>query len=391
MSLAASIIIAGALLGGPDAPQRASSGERAVARVTAYVLGQWPAHPKLGFRVGQEGPDGPAEPARGPVRTMTRDEFAALLEEARTAGGSVCVAPTLEVSCGDVASARVVTTGPEAPPAGFRVQVAPECLADGRTVVTLDYEGYGLAVRPPASGFTDGDRVRAAGRRVTLDAGLVGLTLATGYVGAPMQLVAISAERAMAAERNGSGAEAQWRRLFDERSLDGWVPVGGRASYRAVDGCIVGSVGPGPNSFLRTVDEYGDFELRLEVRLDEPGNSGIQVRSHQRDGDGRVYGYQCEIDPSERAWSGGLYDEGRRGWLHPLDGDERARAAFRVEGWNEYRILAVGPRIRTWVNGVPCADLTDDADASGFIALQVHSGSAGRIRWRNIVIREVSP
>ena len=172
--------------------------------------------------------------------------------------------------------------------------------------------------------------------------------------------------------------------LFDGATLAGWRKVGGGATYHVEDGCIVGTVGPGPNTFLRTERTFSDFELRLEVKLDEAGNSGIQFRSHQRDGDGRVYGYQCEIDPSERSWSGGIYDEGRRGWLASLEDDPAARAAFRRDGWNTYVIRAEGTRLRTWVNGVPCADLVDDADAEGFIALQVHSGSTGRIRWRDI-------
>lgn len=194
------------------------------------------------------------------------------------------------------------------------------------------------------------------------------------------------------AGRDREEAEALTIRLFDGVSLDGWTKVGGSATYHVEDGCIVGEVGPGPNTFLRTVAEYADFDLMLEVRLDVPGNSGIQFRSHQKDGTGQVYGYQCEIDPSSRAWSGGLYDEGRRGWLVPLEQDHHAsaRAAFRVDDWNTYRIRAVGPRIQTWVNGVPCVDYTDDADASGFIALQVHAGPRGRIRWRNITLTELS-
>jgi len=98
-------------------------------------------------------------------------------------------------------------------------------------------------------------------------------------------------------------------------------------------------------------------------------------------------GYQAEIDPSPRAWSGGIYDEGRRGWLYSLRDDARARAAFRANDWNDYRIRAEGPWLRTWINGVPCADLIDTADGEGFIALQVHSGKQGQIRWREIGIR----
>src|SRR5690606_26944541 len=102
--------------------------------------------------------------------------------------------------------------------------------------------------------------------------------------------------------------------------------------------------------------------------------------------------YQVEIDPSARAWSGGIYDEGRRGWLNNLEGDKNrpAREAFKQNEWNHYRIEAVGDSIKTWINGVPAADLRDDMTPSGFIALQVHgigkdqSKVGKQIRWRNI-------
>src|SRR5262249_16841973 len=101
--------------------------------------------------------------------------------------------------------------------------------------------------------------------------------------------------------------------LFDGKSLEGWRKAGGGATYKVEDGCIVGEVGPGSNTSLCTQKSYPNFVLKAEVKLDVPGNSGIQFRSHQRGGSGRVYGYQCEIDPSKRAWSAGIYDEARRG------------------------------------------------------------------------------
>jgi len=122
-------------------------------------------------------------------------------------------------------------------------------------------------------------------------------------------------------------------------------------------------------------------------------NSGIQIRSnsfpHYRNG--RVHGYQVEIDPSDRAWSAGIYDEARRGWLNPLDGNSEAQKAFKQNQWNQYRIEAIGDTLKTWINGVPAAHLIDDKTASGFIALQVHSigddQEAGtEIAWRNIKI-----
>ncbi|MBN1588037.1 MAG: DUF1080 domain-containing protein [Pirellulales bacterium] len=183
-------------------------------------------------------------------------------------------------------------------------------------------------------------------------------------------------------------AEEGFVSLFDGRSLDGWRKEGGGATYSVEDGTIVGRVGPGANTFLCTKKDYADFILKLELKFDVPVNSGIQVRSHV-DKKGRVFGYQCEVDPTNRAYSGGIYDERRRGWLLAPKETGPARKAFKVDGWNEFVIRAVGPRIQTWINGVPCADLTDDKDAKGLIGLQVHKAKEGQIRWRNIRIKEV--
>jgi hypothetical protein len=152
-------------------------------------------------------------------------------------------------------------------------------------------------------------------------------------------------------------------------------------------GELVGKVGGGKQSFLVTEREFSDFVLELEL-LNLGGNSGVQVRSHQRES-GQVFGYQIEIDPSERAWSGGLYDEGRRKWLVDLKDKPEARAAFRRGEWNHYKIELDGPHIRTWVNGVPVVDTVDGADASGFIALQVHSGNDCHMRFRNLRLTPV--
>ena len=150
-----------------------------------------------------------------------------------------------------------------------------------------------------------------------------------------------------------------------------------------------------PNSFLCTEKLYGDFELELEFQVDDGLNSGIQIRSLARRRNGRVYGYQVEIDPSDRAWSAGIYDEGRRGWLAPLKDKQDARAAFKQNEWNHYRVEAVGDSIKTWINGVAAADLKDDMTAKGFIGLQVH-GVGKRtepltVRWRNLRIKEIQP
>ncbi len=192
---------------------------------------------------------------------------------------------------------------------------------------------------------------------------------------------------------------APWRTLFDGLSLDGWAVRGGTAEYRVENGEILGTAQPNsPNSFLVTAEQFGDFELLLEFNVDREFNSGVQVRSRVEGGfdnrGGRVVGYQVEIDPSTRAYTGGIYDEGRRGWLYPLIDSPAARGAFRAGEWNQLRILAVGPRIRTWINGVPAADLFDAVDHSGHIALQIHSvpdqPERPQARFRNIRLRSIT-
>ena len=157
-----------------------------------------------------------------------------------------------------------------------------------------------------------------------------------------------------------------WTDLIDGQSLEGWTQRGGKANYEVQDGAIVGSSVPNtPNSFLCTEKDYGDFELQLEFKVDPQLNSGIQIRSQSLDHykNGQVHGYQVEIDPSDRAWTAGIYDEGRRGWLADLTNNRDARYAFKQNEWNHVRILAVGDRIQTWLNDVPCADLTDSKTA----------------------------
>jgi hypothetical protein len=109
---------------------------------------------------------------------------------------------------------------------------------------------------------------------------------------------------------------------------------------------------------------------------------------------GRVNGYQIEIDPSDRAWTGGFYEEGGRGWLVPLNENEAARQAFKQGDWNHFRIVAEGNTFKTWINGVQAVVTTDDKASNGFIALQLHGirneEQVGlRILWKNMKIREL--
>ena len=187
--------------------------------------------------------------------------------------------------------------------------------------------------------------------------------------------------------------QAKWENLFNGKNLKGWTKLNGTADYKVEDGAIVGiSKMDTPNTFLATRKQYGDFILEFEFKIDEGLNSGVQFRSLSDKSyqDGRVYGYQFEIDPSPRAWTGGIYDEARSGWRYSLAAPE-SKAAYKAGEWNKARIEAVGSRIRTWVNGIPCANLLDNQTAAGFIALQVHAiqreADAGKqVCWRNLRI-----
>lgn len=187
----------------------------------------------------------------------------------------------------------------------------------------------------------------------------------------------------------------QWEQLFDGTSMKGWTIKGGRAIYEVKDGAIVGStVKGGPNTFLCTAKDYGDFILELEFFADPGINSGVQIRSESKKEirNGTVFGYQVEIDTSQRAWSGGIYDESRRGWINNLKDNEPARKAFKQGQWNHYRIHCFGNHIRTWINGVPAANLRDSATLKGFIALQVHGTNSDKtmqVKWRNIRILDL--
>ena len=188
--------------------------------------------------------------------------------------------------------------------------------------------------------------------------------------------------------------EPKWENLFNGRNLRGWEKLNGTAEYKIEDNAIVGiSKMNTPNTFLATKKMYSDFILEFEFKVDDGLNSGVQFRSNSLKDymNGRVHGYQFEIDPSSRAWTGGIYDEARRGWLYPMNYNPEGQKAFKNGEWNKARIEAIGSTIRTWVNGVPCADLLDNTTMSGFIALQVHSiGKAeleGKtVAWRNIRI-----
>ncbi len=214
---------------------------------------------------------------------------------------------------------------------------------------------------------------------------------------------------------------ADWTPLFNGKDLDGWVKRGGKATYKVEDGSVVGtSTLNTPNTFLCTPRDYSDFILEYEFKVDPKLNSGVQIRSQSLPQEtvieagankikvpaNRVHGYQIEIDPEpakDRWWSAGVYEESGRGWLYPglLGGNakeftQQGRGLFKQGDWNKVRVEAIGDRIKTTLNGTPCADIKDARVAAGFIGLQVHgigndkSKDGTQVRWRNLRIQEVA-
>ena len=184
--------------------------------------------------------------------------------------------------------------------------------------------------------------------------------------------------------------------LFNGKNLKGWKKLNGTAEYKVKDGVITGIAKAGiPNTFLATEKEYGDFILTFEFKVDDGLNSGVQFRSKslKEYQNGKVHGYQFEIDPSGSKWTGGIYDEARRGWLYITDLNPQCKNAFKNNEWNTARIEAIGNYIRTYVNDQLCTLLWDNMTPRGFIALQVHSvgkeHEGKTVSWRNIMITEI--
>lgn len=226
--------------------------------------------------------------------------------------------------------------------------------------------------------------------------------LVSAFAGAVLAVFSLQA----ADKKSGDG----WQTLFKDGLGDAKV-VSGTASYKVVNGVLIGTTVEGsPNSFLMK-GPYKDFELEYEVNVDNELNSGVQVRSHvAKDGDpvlkgskagktlpvGRMYGPQCEIAVNGSA--GDFYDEARRAvwWTDVTNTQamrtEASKAAFKKGEWNKFRIVVKGDHYQSWVNGVPTADFRQSDDPEGYLGFQVHGIKKGTgpysVRWRNIRIKE---
>jgi hypothetical protein len=188
-----------------------------------------------------------------------------------------------------------------------------------------------------------------------------------------------------------------WVTLFDGKSLDGWKASRDNTQFAITDGVIVGT-SSSQTHFLNTVDTYGNFELELEVKIhDTDLNSGVQIRTMltREDSKGQsresIHGPQVDIGKSPGR-SGHIFNQGNGAWITPQQ-DLTHNEAMVNGQWNKLRVLAVGPRIRTWINGNQVADVTDDnvfaKYPSGVIALQVHGVKNSPEKARHVSFRSI--
>jgi hypothetical protein len=223
--------------------------------------------------------------------------------------------------------------------------------------------------------------------------------------------------------KNKSTGQDGWKDLFDGKTLNGWSVMNQdwknpdiKPDFYVEDNMIIcNTIMGNEGGYLITDKSYSDFILEFDVKIDTSLNSGLQCRSRLWDKDtttvyvagdvngtkhvttwpkGYVWGYQIEVDPSRRAWSGGLYEPGNRGWIVTLAGNETARNAFKPMDWNHFKILMDGNKIQTWVNGILTVDTTDNMSSSGFIGLQFHGAyleyqKDKKSMWKNIRIKEL--
>jgi hypothetical protein len=193
------------------------------------------------------------------------------------------------------------------------------------------------------------------------------------------------------------GAQDDVRSLFDGKSLDGWETLEDDAYLWKV---VAGTITAGSltqkvphNSFLATKRSYHNFDLRLKLRISGTDgfiNSGVQIRSVRLPDSHEMFGYQVDAG---KGWWGKLYDESRRRKVIGQAANMAAvNKAVKEHGWNEFRIRAEGPRIRSWINDVPALDYEEpdtNIALDGHIGIQVHGGGKALVQVKDVTIQEL--
>ncbi len=189
--------------------------------------------------------------------------------------------------------------------------------------------------------------------------------------------------------------------LFNGKDLTGWTPKGGTCTFTAKGDLVIGQCVPGSDSTYLCTDktDYADFIFSCDMKWEVDGNSGVmfhaQVKVDDKKNKETVFGPQAEMEgiTGDRYWNGGIYGQSCGGYFYPLwlTDHKDARAALDRSGWNRLTIQAKGNNVKTWVNGVPVANWNDDGTyATGFFGLQIHKGSAGKVLWKNVRVKELN-
>jgi hypothetical protein len=188
--------------------------------------------------------------------------------------------------------------------------------------------------------------------------------------------------------------EDGFKALFDGKTFDGWEGDT-KSTWRIEDQALTAGsleVTVPRNDFLATTKEYADFELRFQYKLRGTEgfvNGGVQFRTKRIPNHHEVSGYQADLGAG---FDGHLYDESRRNKVLAGPSKEVLEKCLKKDGWNEYRVLAEGPRIRMWLNDTLTVDYTEEDPAiarTGIIAVQVHGDGKTIVQYKDLQIREI--
>lgn len=174
--------------------------------------------------------------------------------------------------------------------------------------------------------------------------------------------------------------------IFNGKDLSGWK-IHGTELWYVAEGILICESGPDKEyGYLATEKIYKNMELTLEFLQGDDGNSGVFFRSSLEGT--KITGWQAEVAPPGSN-TGGIYESYGRGWL--IKPDPEKDKALKYGEWNTMKVRVKGKKVQTWLNGVEMIKLKDKkiGKAEGSIALQIHSGDAVKVFWRNIQVKEL--
>ncbi len=180
-----------------------------------------------------------------------------------------------------------------------------------------------------------------------------------------------------------------WKQLFNGQDLAGWQKIGNE-SWTVENGEILGEGITEEYGYLATEKPYRDFQLSLRFKCEADGNSGVYFHTAFKQGTSTVTaGRQVEIDRVLGQHTGGVYSNAK-GWLAwPAPQHE---TIIRPTDWNEMLIEVRGNHYVVTLNGIEVLNFTYPSPGSeeGLIALQLHSGGEGKMRFKDIYLRDLS-